>query len=134
MSDIPDGAYDIIYSFSTIRFSRRPDVAMKEIHRTLKPGGYAVIDFPNRRSPWHLLLKPLLGIRKHMHDHLYTKDEAVRLVRDAGFIVEGVEEFLFTSRRLPRYLLPAFRMFDRLLEPTFLRRFAGIIMIAARRP
>lgn len=134
MTNIANCQFDIIYTFSTVRFCNNRDVAMKEIYRTLRPGGWVVIDFPNRWSPWHFAIKPLLGIRKHVHDHLFSRNEAMELVKNAGFIIDGIEQFLFTSRRTPGYLLPFFKVFDRIFEGTFLRRFAGIIMISARRP
>lgn len=134
MDNIADSQYDIIYSFSTIRFCKHRDIALREIYRTLRPGGCVVLDFPNKWSPWHVAIKPLLGIRKHVHDHLFSRDEAMLLVESAGFVIDEVQEFLFTSRRTPGYLLPLFKGIDRIFERTFLRRFAGIIMISARRP
>jgi ubiquinone/menaquinone biosynthesis C-methylase UbiE len=129
-----DASFDITYSFSTVRFCPNPDRALAEMRRTLTPGGRLVVDFPNRLSPWHFLLKPLAGIQKHEHDRLYTKAEAVQLVHDAGFSDVHAVEFLFTTKRLPNAVLPFFKAADRLLEPTPLRRLAGIIMVSARRP
>lgn len=128
------GSFDATYCFSSIRFFPRPDRALAEMKRTLVPGGVLVIDFPNRRSPWHLLLKPLLGIRKHVHDRLYTTREAVALLQAAGFEDVRAVEFLFTSRRLPDAFLPLFRLLDRVFEGTALRTFAGIIMVSAKKP
>jgi SAM-dependent methyltransferase len=129
-----DASFDVTYSFSTIRFCPHPDRALAAIRRTLAPGGRLVVDFPNRHSPWHLLIKSVAGIRRHDHDHLYTKREAIRLVQEAGFVDVRAVEFLFTTKRLPNAVLPLFRFADRILESTPLRCLAGIVMVSARRP
>ena len=130
LTGLTDDAFDVVFSFSTIRFCPDPSAALRAIHRKLRPGGTAIVDFPNRRSPWHVVMKRLLGIRPHEHDTLYTPDEAVRLFENAGFRVDGVRLFLFTPRRLPAALLPLFKRVDFVFErvgPT--RRWAGIIMV-----
>ncbi len=126
----PDNSFDFIFSFSTLRFCPEPEKAMLAIKTKLRPGGTAIIDFPNKNSPWHSLLKPMMGIKPHIHDRLYTKSEAVDLFEKAGFKVERVLCFLFTSRRLPAFLLPLFVIVDFVLERLpFFPNFAGIIMI-----
>ncbi len=134
LTPFPDSSFDITYSFSTIRFCPNPEKALTEIHRTLAPGGTLVVDFPNRYSPWHFLLKPLSGIRPHMHDTLYSKRTAADLLASAGFVDIAVVPFLFTTKRLPNALLPLFRLIDRVFERTPLRNFAGIIMVRAKKP
>ncbi len=135
LAKLPDESFDYLFSFSTVRFCPRPGEAMAAMRRKLRPGGVAVVDFPNRHSPWHALLKPLLGIAPHIHDRLYTKKEAVALFESSGFAVEQAVCFLFTSRRLPAPLLPFFAAADFLLErlPLF-PRLAGIVMVKGIRP
>ncbi|MCB2204270.1 class I SAM-dependent methyltransferase [bacterium] len=133
MPQFKDEEFDRVYSFSTIRFCPNPDRAMAEIFRSMKSGGTLVVDFPNRVSPWHVLIKAISGINKHEHDNLYTKRTAVQLVEDAGFVNVEAVEFLFTTKRLPKTVLPIFKLADRVLEKTPLRRLAGIIMIRARK-
>lgn len=130
LSKIPDAAFDIAFSFSTIRFCPQPSEALKAINRKLKPGGVAVIDFPNKYSPWHLFVKKAAGIEVHIFDTLYTVADAVRLFKDAGFEVQLVKRFLFTSKRLPSSVLPVFKVIEFILERIpFLPVFAGIIMV-----
>lgn len=103
---------------------------MSAIKSKLRPGGIAIIDFPNRKSPWHSWLKPLMGIAPHIHDRLYMINEAADLFEKAGFTIEHTVCFLFTSRRLPSPLLPVFIIADFVLERLpLINRFAGIIMI-----
>ena len=126
----PDNSFDFVLSFSTLRFCPEPERAMVAIKTKLRPGGTAIIDFPNKNSPWHSLLKPVMGIEPHIHDRLYTVRDAIDLFEKAGFNVERAVCFLFTSRRLPAFLLPIFVIVDFLLERLpYFRRFAGIIMI-----
>ncbi len=127
---LPDDAFDVVLSFSTIRFCPNPQAALDSIHRKLRPGGVAIVDFPNRHSPWHGAIKRLLGIAPHIHDTLYTKAQAVQLFTNAGFRVEDVKQFLFTTKRLPETLLPLFKAVDVTFERLGpLRRLAGIIMV-----
>ena len=120
----------IVFSFSTIRFCPNPQAALSAIRRKLRPGGTAIIDFPNRYSPWHRIVKRLLGIPVHVHDTLYTKKEAVRLFEQAGFRVEGIRLFLFTTKRLPTIFLPLSKGVDFVFERLpFFRDLAGIIMV-----
>jgi SAM-dependent methyltransferase len=130
LNSYPDNSFDIIFSFSTLRFCPSPEKAMTAIKNKLHPGGIAIIDFPNKKSPWHSILKPILGIKPHIYDRLYTRGEAVDLFKKAGFNVDCVKCFLFTSRRLPSFLLPLFVVIDFVLERLpFFHGFAGIIMI-----
>ena len=130
LAKLPDGAFDLVFSFSTIRFCPNPQAALKSIHRKLRPGGVAIVDFPNRYSPWHGGIKRLLGIAPHVHDTLYTKTQAVQLFTSAGFKVDGVKQFLFTTKRLPAALLPLSKAADFTLERLGpLRHLAGIVMV-----
>jgi ubiquinone/menaquinone biosynthesis C-methylase UbiE len=127
---VPDNSFDAVFSFSTLRFCPQPDKALRAIKDKLRANGIAIIDFPNKMSPWHLFVKPLLKIKPHVHDRLYTPREAVQLFTKAGFTVEQVKCFLFTSRRLPTFLIPTFAAIDFVLEraPLF-PKLAGIIMV-----
>lgn len=130
LAKLPDGAFDVVFSFSTIRFCPNPQAALNAIHRKLRRGGVAVVDFPNRYSPWHGGIKRLFGVAPHIHDTLYSRKQAVQLFENAGFRVDGVKQFLFTARRLPAVLLPLSKVVDVTLERLGpLRQLAGIIMV-----
>ncbi len=130
LSTLPDGSFDVVFSFSTLRFCPQPEKALQAIREKLRTGGSAIIDFPNRHSPWHVLLKRLIGIKPHMHDRLYTTKEAAELFIRSGFSVDQVICFLFTSRQLPAVFLPLSMAVDLVLERLpFFSRFAGIIMV-----
>jgi ubiquinone/menaquinone biosynthesis C-methylase UbiE len=130
LSKLPDNAFDIVFSFSTVRFCPRPIEAMKAIYKILKPGGIAIIDFPNRYSPWHIFVKKVVGLESHIFDHLFSVPEAKTLFRDAGFNLSQSKSFLFTSKRLPSNLLFLFKFIEYILERIpFITHFAGIIMV-----
>jgi ubiquinone/menaquinone biosynthesis C-methylase UbiE len=130
LSHLPDNAFDIAFSFSTIRFCPRPQEAIHAIYKKLKPGGIAVIDFPNRYSPWHLFVKKAAGIEKHIFDNLFSISEAKNLFHKGGFIVSKSKRFLFISKRLPSRFLVFFKFMEIVLERVpFASHFAGIIMI-----
>jgi ubiquinone/menaquinone biosynthesis C-methylase UbiE len=130
LAKLPDGAFDVVFSFSTVRFCPDPQAALNAIHRKLRPGGIAVVDFPNRYSPWHGGIKRLFGIAPHIHDTLYTKTQAAQLFTNAGFRIDGVKQFLFTTKRLPAILLPLSKAVDVTFERLGpLRNLAGIIMV-----
>jgi ubiquinone/menaquinone biosynthesis C-methylase UbiE len=130
-----DATFDVVYSFSAIRYCPDPLKALREIHRTLKPGGLMLVDFPNRYSPWHMVIKPLIGMERHIHDHLYNAREVRELARDAGFADLRHKEFLFTYRGEPDYLLPLTKAMDALFEPVpLLRSLSGIVMVCGRKP
>jgi ubiquinone/menaquinone biosynthesis C-methylase UbiE len=135
LAGLPDGAFDGAFSFSVLRYVPDAQGALVALHRTLRPGGVAVVDFPNRHNPWFGPIKSLLRIRPHIHDHLYTAREAAAMMTRAGFADVRVETLLFTTRRLPDPLLPVFRAADAVLERTpGVRRLAAILMVAGRKP
>lgn len=48
----PDGHFDLVVSSEVIEHVGDPATMIKEIHRVLAPGGYAVLTFPSREFPW----------------------------------------------------------------------------------
>lgn len=48
----PDASFDAVYSVSCLEHTQDPGAVLKEIVRVLKPGGVAVINFPNYGSWW----------------------------------------------------------------------------------
>lgn len=135
LASIPEGEFDGAFSFSVLRYVPNPDKGLKEIHRVLKSGGRAVVDFPNKYCPWFGPLKKIMGIKPHVHDRLFSAGEVVRMMKEAGFQDIRVKHMLFTTRRLPVKLLPIFRVLDTVLEPIpLINRMAAIIMVTGQKP
>jgi ubiquinone/menaquinone biosynthesis C-methylase UbiE len=132
--DLADASFDGAFSFSTLRYLYAPQAAVAQIRRVIRPGAVAVVDFPNRRSPWFTLLKPLLTGRTHVHDHHYTTSEAAAMMRAAGFREIEARRILFTPKTTPDWALPVMRAVDFLGERTpGLNRLASIIVVRGRR-
>jgi len=54
-----DNSFDIVITFQVIEHIQDDVAFLKEIHRVLKPGGFAMVTTPNRpmslsRNPWHI--------------------------------------------------------------------------------
>ena len=131
---VPSETCDGVVSFSTLRYVPDLPKALAAIHRVLKPGASAVVDFPNRRCPW-FYLKPWLGSERHPHDRWFTTSEVRRMVEAAGFQDVRVRHILFTPTVAPAALLPLFQGADWIGERLpLIRRLAGIIMVSARKP
>ena len=134
LKNVPDSSFDIIFSFSTIRFCPNQEKALRAIHLKLRSNGIAVIDFPNRFSPWHLFIKAISGIRKHKHDNLYSEKQLAEIFSKCGFKVEKMKTFLFTTKRLPSIFLPLFKFIDFTFERIpLICKLGGIIIIKARK-
>jgi ubiquinone/menaquinone biosynthesis C-methylase UbiE len=132
--EFPGDRFDGVVSFSTLRYVTDVPRALAEIRRVLKPGGSAVVDFPNRWCPW-FYLKPWLGSERHPHDHWFTASAVRRMVAEAGFRDVRVRHLLFTPTVAPDRLLRVFQGVDWFGERLpLVRRLAGIIMVAARKP
>ena len=134
LSLFDNDSFDVAFSFSALRYVPDPNKAIREIHRTLKPGGIAVFDFPNKYCPWFGPVKKLFGIRKHIHDRLFSAREVADMMAAAGYAEIKTRHLLFTTRRLPDSLLPLFKIIDAVLERIpLINRLAAIIMVKGRK-
>jgi SAM-dependent methyltransferase len=102
MKDIEAGSIDVVYSAGALGYARKPERAVREIHRVLKPNGYGIVMAPF-----------LNGIVDEPH-HLfhYTPDGLAYLFKEAGF--EVIEErriggiFCFLGHSVSYVLLMTF--------------------------
>lgn len=131
---IESNSFDGVVSFSCLRFTVHPANAMSEIFRVLKPGARAVVDFPNRYSPWFYCINRMVSKgRVHPHDNYFSTKEAVNQFRQAGFINIKVRRILYIHKFIPIWLFPICRVFEVIGELPLLNHFATIIMIGAEK-
>lgn len=73
-TNLPDAMFDLVLCTQVLEHSMNPWEAMREIHRILKPGGFAVLSAPH---VWFY--------HPHPHDHWrFTQEGMVRLCRGCG--------------------------------------------------
>jgi ubiquinone/menaquinone biosynthesis C-methylase UbiE len=109
--DLPDSSFDKIVCTEVLEHAAEPSVVLSEIRRLLRPGGRAVVTFPNDhlinrlkkiiRSSGLTILPPLRRISwggDHYHLHIWSVSEMSRLL-SAHFDVTDV-------RFVPSRLLP----------------------------
>jgi ubiquinone/menaquinone biosynthesis C-methylase UbiE len=101
-----DNRFDMVISTGMLHSLRKPTAVLKEIHRVLKPGGEAWIYDPARiiqyidrrqwkaslsaRERFFLWLFGLIGLHKPID--VYSREQVVPLIMDAGFQSYTVEE------------------------------------------
>ncbi|MDX2474715.1 MAG: methyltransferase domain-containing protein [Candidatus Krumholzibacteria bacterium] len=102
---LPDGAADVVTSFTVLEHVPDEQAALAEMRRMLKPGGRLLLSVPNRwwifethgcdlpLLPWNRV--PLVSWwPKKLHDRwararIYRRREIEKMVSEAGFVVEN---------------------------------------------
>ena len=117
---IPDESFDQVISFQVIEHIQDDEGLLREIHRVLKPGGFALLTTPNKkmsltRNPWHIreyfpeelqqlaqkifpevTLQGITGNEKVMRYHDENRQSVRRIMR---------WDFLNLQHRLPAAML-----------------------------
>jgi SAM-dependent methyltransferase len=93
---LPDASADTVLSTAVLEHLERPQEALAEIFRILKPGGYLILAAP---LFWHLHEEPRDFFRYTKYGLSYLIDaaglEVVEITPMGGFIVTAVQEFCY---------------------------------------
>ena len=79
---LPDACLDAVVALNVLEHIKDDRAAAREMYRTLKPGGVAVIELPAGPALYDVYDKIL------MHERRYSLASASALFRDVGFVVE----------------------------------------------
>lgn len=110
----PDACFDAAINIVTLEHVKEPLAALRELHRTLKAGGRALIIVPHE---WEVHQSP--------HDFFrYTRHGMAYLFESAGFGEYSIEPVGGYFRLLARRLLNGLQFFPGLLFP-----FAALFLV-----
>ena len=109
-----DASFDCVVSFGVLEHVYSDQSSLRELRRTLKPGGVAFITLLPYFLSWTQALGRAFGNR--YHDRLYNKGSLRKLAGDAHFELAGVwHGQLFPKNSVPIGLDPYLEPLDRFL-------------------
>lgn len=86
-----DGSFDIVFHQGLLEHFRRPIDLLRENHRVLRPGGYLLVDVPQRWHYYTLMKHALMAVNRWFAgwETEFSARELSNLMREAGFEVTG---------------------------------------------
>lgn len=121
-----DDSFDVVLCNHVLEHVNDDRLALREIYRVLRPGGWAILQSPVDPTRETTFEDPsITSLREREknfgqadHVRLYGRDYALR-IREAGFLVEEVD---FTGQLLPteieRYALPVGEKIYKAVKPS----------------
>jgi ubiquinone/menaquinone biosynthesis C-methylase UbiE len=132
-----DATFDLVLGCSVLHHLEW-DLALREIHRILKPGGQLRCSEPNLLNPQIFLQKNWGWLKRRLGDspdeYAFTPGEIRRSLTQQGFANISVTPFEFLHPATPSPLIPAVIKLEELISKGPLVSFAGSIKIVAFRP
>jgi len=86
-----DASFDIVFHQGLLEHFRQPQDLLRENHRVLRPGGYVLVDVPQRWHYYTLIKHMLMAANRWFAgwETEFTTGELSRLLRAAGFEITG---------------------------------------------
>ena len=134
---IPDSSFDAVFGCSMLHHVNAA-LALREVRRVLKPGGWCVFSEPNLLNPQVALQLSAPFIRRRAgvspDETAFFRREMVRLLRDAGFDEIVVRHFDFLHPLTPSPFIPFVRRLGEVFEQVpLVRAISGSLICCARR-
>ena len=134
---LADGSFDAVFGCSMLHHVNAA-LALREVHRELRPGGWCVFSEPNMMNPQIALQKNVGFIKRRVGDSpdetAFFRWEMQRLLRAAGFAEMEIRHFDFLHPFTPPALLNAVARCGELLEKIpVVRAISGSLILCARK-
>lgn len=134
----PEASFDVVAG-SSILHHLDPDIALKEIHRVLRPGGRLAFAEPNMMNPQIAVQKNIPFIKKMLGDspdeRAFTRWQMTSLLKKMRFTDIAVFPYDFLHPLVPQPLIPVVSGIGTVLEKIpVVKEIAGSLVIAARKP
>jgi SAM-dependent methyltransferase len=86
-----DASFDIVFHQGLLEHFRQPMDLLRENHRALKPGGFLLVDVPQRYHYYTLMKHALMAANRWFAgwETEFSPGELSRLMREAGFEITG---------------------------------------------
>jgi ubiquinone/menaquinone biosynthesis C-methylase UbiE len=138
-----DETFDAVASFKVLAHVPKPERAVAELARVLKPGGHLVLEFYNRHSLRHAIraLRPSLRTSKAfaedaIHTAFLSPDEIAALLPEGFEVLDlrGIRGLTLVPATLRLPLLgPALQAAERRFTWSRWSRFGGFLIVVARK-
>lgn len=117
---------DVVYCFGLLEHIIDVAAFLKNCHRMLKVGGRLVIVAPNGESPWYGSMRKIVRAGRHCSsDRYYSLTECTALLAPHGFKFEAANYWGYAPAGVPPLLYRALTAIGRVVDRTWLRRYAG---------
>jgi len=136
LGDVASGSVDVVYSIGLLETVPDLDRLFAETSRVLAPGGLAAGITSNGDCPWYRIRPILEGGERHGRTRRYATAAGLRsILTRAGLGPPEVVHWGAVPPGMRNSLICAcLAMMERIVEPTPLARFLGVMSFRSRKP